>query len=433
MERNGSLTRERFLAEYGRYFGVSRVQAIEKLGYLVVEAGGEGCWITDTEGRRFLDLWGVGGVNSLGHRNPAVVAAMEQALREQDFGSLFFFSEAKAQLAETLARVTPPGLEVTWPCVTGSEAIDQAIKLARGATGRAEVLHADHGYHGVTGFALTMMGSDSMRAWAEPLIPGFRAVPYGDASALAAAISERTAAVVLEPTRTDYDGRAPEPGYFAEVRRLCDAHGAKLIIDEVVTGMGRLGHVWGSERFGIEPDMLVTAKGFSGGLFPMAAVVMRPGVLDFWGDDPYRIISSYAWSNVGAVVSRTALEGAARRTAHGPPVGARLRRRDPRRLLRPRHAAARRDHRGVGAEPRDPEALPAPHPRRRRDRILRRARRRPAARPRCRGVATRSRDRHHPATVGPRSRRSEPSRPSLPASQPSPGRLPGNRSIIVER
>jgi acetylornithine/succinyldiaminopimelate/putrescine aminotransferase len=324
MQRDQPLTKQRFLAEYARYFGLRRVQAIEKLGYLVIEASGEGPWVVDTEGRRYLDLWGVGGVNSLGHRHPSLVAAMQQALRDEDFGSLFFFSEAKARLAEALARTTPAGLEVTWSCVTGSEAIDQAIKLARGSTGRSEVLHADHGYHGVTGFALSMMGSDAMRAWAEPLAPGFRAVPYGDAAALAAAIGERTAAVVLEPVRTDYDGRAPEPGYFAEVRRLCDAHGAKLIIDEVVTGMGRLGHLWGSERFGIEPDLLVTAKGFSGGMFPMAAVVMRPEILDFWGDDPYRIISSYAWSNVGAVVSRAAIEETEKLLPRANAMGERL-------------------------------------------------------------------------------------------------------------
>lgn len=302
------LDRKQFVERYARYFGRGRVAAIEKLGYLMVEASGEGPYVTDTEGRRFLDLWGVGGVHALGHRHPALVAAMSEALRSEDFGSLFHFSEAKARLAETLARTTPGRLEVTWPAVTGSEAIDQACKLARGATGRTQILHGDHGYHGVTGFALSMMGSPSMRAWAEPLIPDFQAVPYGDAGALAEAISERTAAVVLEPVRTDYDGRAPAPGYFAEVRRLCDAHGAKLIVDEVVTGMGRLGHVWGSEHWNIEPDLLVTAKGFSGGLYPMAAVVMRPEILDFWGDDPYRIISSYAWSNVGAVVSRVAIE-----------------------------------------------------------------------------------------------------------------------------
>jgi acetylornithine/succinyldiaminopimelate/putrescine aminotransferase len=250
----------------------------------------------------------VGGVNSLGHRHPAVVRAMEEALRAQDYGSLFFFSEAKGRLAEALARTTPGRLEVTMPAVTGSEAVDQAIKLARGATGRTEILHGDRGYHGVTGFALSMMAPGEMRDWAEPLIPDFRAVTYGDAGALRGAISDRTAAVVLEPVRTDCDGKEPPPGYFAEVRRLCDEHGAKLIVDEVVTGMGRLGYVWGIDYWGVEPDMIVTAKGFSGGMFPMAAVVMCPEILDFWGDNPYRIISSYAWSNVGATVARVGIE-----------------------------------------------------------------------------------------------------------------------------
>ncbi|UCE86332.1 MAG: aspartate aminotransferase family protein [Deltaproteobacteria bacterium] len=302
------LTRERFVERYGRFFGTQRIETIQKLGYLLIEGRGEGPYLFDTEGQRFLDLWNVGGVNSLGHRHPALVHAMQEALRSEDFGSLFFFSEAKGRLAETLARTAPGRLEVTYPAVTGSEAVDQAIKLARGATGRTEILHGDHGYHGVTGFALTMMAPGEMRDWAEPLIPDFRAVPYGDAASLRDAISERTAAVVLEPVRTDYDGRAPDPDYFPAVRRLCDAHGAKLIVDEVVTGMGRLGHVWGIDRWQVEPDLLVTAKGFSGGLFPVAAVVMRPEILEFFGDNPYRIISSYAWSNVGATVARRAIE-----------------------------------------------------------------------------------------------------------------------------
>jgi acetylornithine/succinyldiaminopimelate/putrescine aminotransferase len=302
------LTRRRFVERYGRYFGEQRVAAIEKLGYLLIEARGEGPYVFDTEGGRYLDLWNVGGVNSLGHRHPALVRAAQEALAREDFGSLFHFSEAKGRLAETLARTAPGRLEVAFPAVTGSEAVDLAVKLARGTTGRGEILHGDHGYHGVTGFALSMMAPGEMRDWAEPLAPGFRAVEYGDAAALAEAISERTAAVVLEPVRTDYDGRAPGPGYFAEVRRLCDEHGAKLVVDEVVTGMGRLGHVWGIQHWGVEPDMLVTAKGFSGGTFPMAAVVMRPEILDFWGDNPYRSISSYAWSNVGASVARRAIE-----------------------------------------------------------------------------------------------------------------------------
>ena len=319
-----TLTRERFIERYGRFFGSQRIATINSFGYLLVEAWGEGPYIFDAEGRRYLDLWNVGGVNSLGHRHPVLVRAMEEALRSQDYGSLFFFSEAKAELAATLARTTPGRLEVTLPAVTGSEAIDQAIKLARGATGRTEILHGDRGYHGVTGFALTMIGAADMREWAEPLIPDFRAVRYGDAESLREAISERTAAVVLEPVRTDYDGRAPDPGYFPEVRRLCDEHGAKLIVDEVVTGMGRLGHLWGIDLWGVEPDMLVTAKGFSGGMYPMAAVVMRPEILHFWGANPYRIISSYAWSNIGAVVARTAIEETERLLPRANAMGDRL-------------------------------------------------------------------------------------------------------------
>jgi acetylornithine/succinyldiaminopimelate/putrescine aminotransferase len=318
------LTRERFIERYGRFFGNNRVEAIHKLGMLLIEARGEGPYVFDSEGRRYLDLWNVGGVNSLGHRNPFVLRATEEAMRSQDFGSLFYFSEAKGQLAETLARTAPGRLEVTLPAVTGSEAIDQAVKLARGATGRSEILHGDCGYHGVTGFALTMIGCAEMREWAEPLIPDFRAVRYGDADSLREAISERTAAVVLEPLRTDCDGRAPEPGYLQEARRLCDEHGAKLIIDEVVTGMGRLGHVWGIERSGVEPDLMVTAKGFSGGMFPIAAVVMRPEILDFWGENPYRVISSYAWSNVGAVAARTAIEETERLLPRANAMGDRL-------------------------------------------------------------------------------------------------------------
>jgi acetylornithine/succinyldiaminopimelate/putrescine aminotransferase len=302
------LTREGFVERYGRFFGTRRIETIQKLGYLLVEGRGEGPYLFDTEGRRFLDLWNVGGVNNLGHRHPAVVRATEEALRQEDYGSLFFFSEAKGRLAEALARTTPGRLEVTLPAVTGSEAVDQAIKLARGTTGRTEILHGDRGYHGTTGFALSMMAPGEMRDWAEPLIPDFRALPYGDAGAMREAISDRTAAVVLEPVRTDCDGKAPPPGYFTEVRRLCDEHGAKLIIDEVVTGMGRLGHVWGIDYWGVEPDMIVTAKGFSAGMFPMAAVVMRPECLEFWGDNPYRVISSYAWSNVGATVARVGIE-----------------------------------------------------------------------------------------------------------------------------
>lgn len=308
MKRIRRLTPEMFVERYGRFFNRKRLDAIRGLGFLFVEGEGEGVYFRDAEGTSYLDMWCMGGTFNLGHRNPVVVAAAERAMREEDFGSLFFFSEAKGELARKLAECTPGRLETTHPVVTGAEAIDLAVKLARGSTGRSEILHADHAYHGCTGFALSMMAKGDMRDYAEPLIPDFHEVRYGDASAIEAKISERTAAVVLEAVRSDADMAVPPAGYFAEVRRLCDRTGAKLIVDEVVCGMGRLGHLWGCEYHGVEPDMLVAAKGFSGGVYPMSAVVTRPECLDFFGESPYRTISSFAWSNLGARVSYAALE-----------------------------------------------------------------------------------------------------------------------------
>jgi putrescine aminotransferase len=302
------LDKQQFLDRYGRYFNDSRIHTIGDLGFLFIEGGAEGPYFFDSEGNKFLDMWCMGGNFSLGRRNPAIMAVAERALREEEFGSLFFFSEAKGMLAEKLAECTPGPLETTHPVVTGAEAIDLSIKIARGCSGRTEILYADQAYHGCTGFALSMMAEGDMRDYAEPLVPDFKQVFYGDADDLAAKISERTAAVVLEAVRSDADGRVPPAEYFDEVRRLCDETGAKLIIDEVVCGMGRLGKLWGCEYWNLEPDMLVTAKGFCGGVYPMSAVVTRPECLDFFGESPYRTISSFGWSNIGARISHAAIE-----------------------------------------------------------------------------------------------------------------------------
>ena len=322
--RNGP-TKQQFMERYAQYFGIERVKATEGMGYYFIEDGGEGAYLWDTEGNRVLDFWGVGGLNNLGHRNPVVMAEFEAAMKEEDFGSLFWFSEAKGQLVETLARVTPERLKITMPCVTGSEAVDEAIKLARGATGRYEVLYCSNAYHGHTGISLTMMTADDCRAWAEPLVPGFRQFDYDDAASLAAIISERTAAVICEVVQTDYSGRrSKDAEFWQEVRRLCDENGAKLIVDEVVTGMGRLGGVFGCTPYGVDPDMICAGKGFSGGVFPMAAVICGEDMLDFWGQNPYRSMSSYAWSNVGCRTTRVAIEETERLLPQAMEMGDRL-------------------------------------------------------------------------------------------------------------
>jgi putrescine aminotransferase len=318
------LSRDDFVKRYGRYFHAGRIQGIQDLGFFFVEGPAEGPWFHDSEGNRFLDLWCMGGLYNLGHRNPVLMDVARKALESEDFGSLFFFSEAKGRLAEKLAASAPGRIETTLPTVTGAEAIDQAIKCARGATGRSEILYADHAYHGCTGFALSMMARGPMRDYAEPLVPDFTEIRYGAADDLAAKISERTAAVVLEAVRTDFDGRRPPDGYFAEARRLCDETGAKLISDEVVCGMGRLGHMWGCQFWDVEPDMLVLGKGFSGGLYPMSGVVTRPESLDFFAESPFRTISSFAWSNVGARIAHAALEETERLLPAAAALGQRI-------------------------------------------------------------------------------------------------------------
>jgi len=211
----------RFLERYGRYFNGNRLQGIRNLGFFVVEGPAEGPYFHDGDGRRYLDMWCMGGTFSLGHRHPAVLAAAEKALREEDFGSLFFFSEAKGRLAEKLAQCTPGRLETTHPVVTGGEAVDLAIQLARGSTGRTEILHADLAYHGCTGFALSMMARRPMRDFPEPRVPDFREVRYGDADDLSATISERTLPIRgahegpvgdAEERQGPHDGHDADPG-----------------------------------------------------------------------------------------------------------------------------------------------------------------------------------------------------------------------------
>jgi acetylornithine/succinyldiaminopimelate/putrescine aminotransferase len=340
------LTRDDFLKRYGRYFNPQRIQGIQDLGFFVVEGSAEGPWFHDSEGNRFLDLWCMGGLYNLGHRHPVLLDVARKAFEEEDFGSLFFFSEAKGKLVEKLAACSPGRIETTLPTVTGAEAIDQAIKCARGATGRSEILYVDHSYHGCTGFALSMMARGPMRDFAEPLVPDFTEVRFGDSEDLAAKISERTAAVVLEAVRTDYDGRRPPDGYFAEARRLCDETGAKLISDEVVCGLGRLERLWGCQYWEVEPDMLVLGKGFSGGLYPMSAVVTRPECLDFLGESPFRTISSYAWSNIGARIAHATLEETERALPGLEALGDRIE--DGLRTLRDRHSRVLRDVRRTG-------------------------------------------------------------------------------------
>ncbi len=167
-----------YFEKYSKYWG-GRLEGIENMGYMFLEKSGEGPFVIDKDGRKVLDFFVAGGVFNLGHKNPIMETEYKLAVEEEDFGTFFWPSEAKGELMAAMARTVPTEeLCCALGAVTGSEAVDEALKLARGATGRYEILYAKHAYHGHTGLSLTMMASDDMRAWAEPLVAGFRSFDF---------------------------------------------------------------------------------------------------------------------------------------------------------------------------------------------------------------------------------------------------------------
>jgi acetylornithine/succinyldiaminopimelate/putrescine aminotransferase len=252
--------------------------------------------------KRLIDCHCNGGLYNLGHRHPAILASLTRALADLDIGNHHLISEHRALLAERLAALAPAELPYSVFGVAGGEAIDLAIKVARGYTGRAKVITAVGGYHGHTGLALAA-GEAKYYAPFGPPAPGFVKVPFNDIDAMAGAIDRETAAVLLETVPATYGILIPEEGYLAQARELCRQHGALYIADEVQTGLGRTGRVWGVQHYGVEPDILVTGKGLSGGIYPIAATCFRAELEEVFHPDPFIHVSTFGGSEVGCQVA----------------------------------------------------------------------------------------------------------------------------------
>lgn len=231
---------------------------------------GSGATLEDAEGRQYIDCTAGIGVANIGHAHPRLVAALaEQAERLMTCPELFG-NDVRAAYLERLVAALPAGLERVFLCNSGTEAVEAALKFARLATGRTEIVAALRGFHGRTMGALSATWEPHYREPFAPLVPGFRHARYNDAAALEAAIGPDTAAVVLEVVQGEGGVHIADSGYLQAARRLCDERGALLILDEVQTGFGRAGRMWACEHAGVTPDILCLAKGIAGGL-PMGA------------------------------------------------------------------------------------------------------------------------------------------------------------------
>jgi acetylornithine aminotransferase len=233
---------------------------------------GEGPWVWDADGERYLDLVGGIAVNALGHAHPAVVAAVTEQIGLLGHTSNLYVNPVAVELGQALLDVA--GVEGNGKvlfCNSGAEALEAALKITR-LTGRTKVVACDGAFHGRTMGALALTGQPAKRTPFEPLTPGVTHVPYGDVAALAAAVDGETAAVFLEPVLGE-GGVVPAPdGYLAAAREITTAAGALLVLDEVQTGLGRLGTWFAFQQAGVTPDLVTLAKGLGGGL-PLGAVI----------------------------------------------------------------------------------------------------------------------------------------------------------------
>ena len=290
-----------------RHLSPSKAKAYQEVGMLLVQGRREGVRVWDLEGRDYINCRSSGGVFNFGHHPRFAVEALVAAAQEHDMGDWLLPSARRAQAAAALGRLLPYPLRYSFFTASGAEAVEVACKLARSVTGRAGLVCAEHGYHGHVGFSLAMDDPPLSERY-RPLTPGITRVPFDDAAAAEAAIGPDTAAVIMETIPATGGYLVPSPHYFEAIRRRCDEAGALLILDEVQTGLGRTGRLWAFEHFDAVPDMLITGKGTSAGVYPIAACCFGERVEAHFAEDPFFHPSSYAGSEIGARVLEAAVE-----------------------------------------------------------------------------------------------------------------------------
>ncbi|MFJ3904681.1 aspartate aminotransferase family protein [Streptomyces sp. NPDC090025] len=283
----------RVSAAYRRTMSSGRARLAEVLGGQV-EVESSGAWLTTSDGRRYLNAGGYG-VFITGARHPAVVREVERQLHRHPIGTRIFLDPAAARAGELLASVTPPGLHRIHFSGSGTEAVEAAIKLAR-LNGRRRLVSMTGGYHGKTLGALSLTAKSTFQDPFRPLLPDVTHVPYGDAASLDAVLARHPgeSCVIVEPVQGEAGVIVPPAGYLRAVRESCTRHGALLVIDEVQTGLGRLGRWWGVDAEEVRPDILLSGKALGGAVIPVAATVATEEVFAVLDRDPVLHTSTFS-------------------------------------------------------------------------------------------------------------------------------------------
>ncbi|GLR67773.1 aminotransferase [Acidocella aquatica] len=291
-----------------RYWNPDKTLFWQKAGIDLVIGRREGYCLYDMDGRRLIDLHLNGGTFNFGHRHPELIETLKGALDYFDIGNHWFPSVARAALSEALIKATP-GMKYAIFGAGGAEAVDIAIKSARYATKRRKIVSIIKGYHGHGGLSVATGDERFSKIFLADQPDVFFHVPFNDIGAMEQALkSGDIAALIMETIPATYGFPLPNEGYLAACKALCEKYGALYIADEVQTGLMRCGELWGWQTYGIQPDIMVTAKGLSGGLYPISACLVNERAGGWLNEDGAAHISTSGGAELGCVVGHKVLE-----------------------------------------------------------------------------------------------------------------------------
>jgi putrescine aminotransferase len=291
-----------------RYWNPDKTKFWQKLGVDLVIDKREGYFLYDMSGRRLIDLHLNGGTYNFGHRHPELVETLKYALDYFDMGNHWFPSVARSALAEELVGISP-GLKYAVFGAGGAEAIEIALKSARFATKRRRIVSIYKGYHGHSGLSVATGDERFSKIFLADRPEEFEQVPFNDLAAMERALSGRdVAALIIETIPATYGFPMPNDGYLPACKALCQKYGTVYIADEVQTGLMRTGEMWGWQAYGVQPDIYVTAKGLSGGLYPISAAVVDERCGDWLNIDGAAHITTTGGAELGCIVALKVLE-----------------------------------------------------------------------------------------------------------------------------
>jgi ornithine--oxo-acid transaminase len=313
-----------------RYLNPQMGRIVRTVGFDRVWVGGEGAHLIDSEGTRYLDLFGGHGVFALGRNHPEVIAAMEDVLAART-GNLpqLGVTLLSGVLAEQLLARAPGSVGAMVPCNTGAEAVEGAIKIARAATARPRILYTDQAFHGLTLGALSLNGNPEFREGFGPLVPGCDMIPFGDLHALERELRHGdVAAFLIEPIQGK-GVNMPPAGYLEGAQSLCRAAGTLFVCDEVQTGVGRTGRLLALEHWNLQPDMICLSKALSGGFMPIGALLVCRSAFERVFDRMKRAVrhgSTFGGNDLAAAAALATLRAIDREDllAHAERMGALL-------------------------------------------------------------------------------------------------------------